>query len=93
MFESEEIYNVISCEFFVIQLGISSIFMLLIVYLLIVYLRGRETERDRVETCTDPRGPNRSNEAASTAAEDDLLGGDHYCLIQLQSCWWVVNNS
>ena len=26
----------------------------------------------RVETCTDPCGPNRSDEAASTAADDDL---------------------
>ena len=27
----------------------------------------------RVETCTDPRGPNRSEEATSTAADDDLI--------------------
>ena len=27
----------------------------------------------RVETCTDPCGPNRSDEAASTAADDDLI--------------------
>ena len=27
----------------------------------------------RVETCTDPCGPNRSNEAASTEADDDLI--------------------
>ena len=28
----------------------------------------------RVETCTDPCGPNPSDEAASTAADDDLIG-------------------
>ena len=27
----------------------------------------------RVETCTDPCGPNRSDEAASTAADDDYI--------------------
>ena len=30
------------------------------------------SELCRVETCTDPCGPNRSDEAASTAADDDL---------------------
>ena len=29
----------------------------------------------RVETCTDPRGANRSEEAASTVADDDLIKG------------------
>ena len=28
---------------------------------------------DRVETCTDPHGPNQSEEVASTAADDDLI--------------------
>ena len=27
----------------------------------------------QLQTCTDPRGPNQSEEAASTAADDDLI--------------------
>ena len=32
-----------------------------------------DDELIRVETCTNPCGPNRSKEAASTAADDELI--------------------